>query len=402
MARPSLSSPKPDPRDADVILVGAGLANSLIALRLKAARPGLRVLALDQRSSEAEDAHTWSFFSSDVAAQALRWLEPLATHRWRGYEVCFPSHTRSFATGYASLDGAGLRGAVQAALGEDLRFGCEVATLAPGEVRLGDGGVWRAPLVIDGRGARSSSALSLAWQKFVGVELRLEAPHGLTRPVIMDAKVEQIDGYRFVYLLPFGPDRLLVEDTYYSANAILDARTLEDRAMAYAKAQGWRVAEVVRREQGVLPIALGGDIEAFLAEADAAIPAVGLRAPLFHPVTGYSLPEAAALADDIASASELTSAAVAERVRARVRRRWRETAYLRALNRMMFLAADPLRRYRVLERFYRLPEPLIERFYAGAPTLPDRIRILAGVPPVGVGRALKALPERALARSEAL
>ena len=402
MARPSLSSPVRGPYEADVVLVGAGLANSLIALRLKASRPELRVVALDGRDPQGEDAHTWSFFSSDVAPEVGRWLTPLAVHRWRGYDVRFPSHSRSFATGYASLSGTGLRTATRAALGEDLRFGCEVVELKPQEVRLADGRVWRAPLVIDGRGARRSGALSLAWQKFLGVELQLEAPHGLTRPVIMDATVEQMDGYRFVYLLPFAPDRLLVEDTYYSANPTLDAPALEARAMAYAARMGWRVREVVRREQGVLPIALGGDIEAFLAEADADMPAVGLRAPLFHPVTGYSLPEAAALADDVAYAPELTSAAVAQRVRARVRRRWRETAYLRALNRMMFLAARPAQRYRVLERFYRLPEPLIERFYAGAPTLPDRFRILAGAPPVGVGRALKALPESALARSEAL
>ena len=186
---------------------------------------------------------------------------------------------------------------------------------------LEDGARWSAPLVIDGRGARPSPALSLAWQKFVGLELRLAAPHGMVRPVIMDATVAQLDGYRFLYLLPFGADRLLVEDTYYSARAALDPGALTARALAYAAAQGWRVAEVLAREQGVLPIALGGDLEAYLGQADQRLPEVGLRAPLFHPVTGYSLPEAAALAHDLASAPELTSGAVAERVRARVRRR---------------------------------------------------------------------------------
>ena len=31
-----------------------------------------------------------------------------------------------------------------------------------------------------------------------------------------DATVEQLDGFRFLYTLPFGPDQLLVEDTRYS------------------------------------------------------------------------------------------------------------------------------------------------------------------------------------------
>ena len=47
--------------------------------------------------------------------------------------------------------------------------------------------------------------------------------------------------------------------------------------------------------------------------------------------------------------------------------------------------------HEILERFYRLPEPLIERFYAGRPTVGDRIRILTGKPPVPVGRALRCM-----------
>ncbi len=400
MSRPTLSSPAST--GADVLLAGAGLANSLIGLRLKIVRPELRIVAFDARAPDAPDPHTWSYFASDVAADVRRWLDPLAAHRWDGYDVRFPIHARRLATSYASLAGAGVQAAVQAALGQDLRLGQAVAELEPGGVVLEDGTRWSAPLVIDGRGARRSDRLSLAWQKFVGLELRLQGPHGLTRPVIMDATVEQFDGYRFVYLLPFGPDRLLVEDTYYSASAALDPAALRARVLAYASAQGWRVADVLACEQGVLPIALGGDLEAYMAEADPRWPEVGLRAPLFHPVTGYSLPEAAALAHDLADAPELTSGAIAERVRARVRRRWREGAFLRVLNRMMFLAAEPGDRYRVLERFYRLPEPLIERFYAGRPSLSDQLRILTGAPPVRVGRALQALPERALNRRAAL
>jgi lycopene beta-cyclase len=405
MASPPLSSPSEGQHAAapcaDVLLVGAGLANGLLALRLTAARPGLRVVLFDARAPDAPDPHTWSFFASDVEGAVRSWLLPLSAHRWEGYEVRFPAHARALSTPYASLTGEGLGRALRAALGADLRLGRPAAALDAEGVTLDGGERWTAPLVIDGRGARSSAHLSLAWQKFVGLELRLVRPHGLDRPTIMDAAVEQLDGYRFVYLLPFAPDRVLVEDTYYSDGPGLDRAAIEARIAAYAATRGWEVAEVASREEGVLPIALGGDLEAYLAEAGADVPAVGLRAPLFHPVTGYSLPEAAALADDLAGAPELTSRAIAERVRARVRRRWRETAFLRALNRMLFLAAEPEERYRVLQRFYRLPQPLVERFYAGRPTLGDRARILAGAPPVPVGRALKALPDGAAARRRA-
>src|SRR5579875_3669409 len=79
---------------ADVLLAGAGLANTLIALRLKAVRPELRIVAFEARSPEVEDAHTWCLFRSDVGPKVWRWLEPLAEHRWRGYDVRFPGHVR--------------------------------------------------------------------------------------------------------------------------------------------------------------------------------------------------------------------------------------------------------------------------------------------------------------------
>jgi lycopene beta-cyclase len=54
----------------------------------------------------------------------------------------------------------------------------------------------------------------------------------------------------------------------------------------------------------------------------------------------------------------------------------------------MFRAGSPDQRYRVMQRFYRLPEELIGRFYAGEPSWADSVRLLAGRPPVPVGQAL--------------
>ena len=58
---------------------------------------------------------------------------------------------------------------------------------------------------------------------------------------------------------------------------------------------------------------------------------------------------------------------------------------------MLFLAARPETRYRILQRFYGLPEPLIGRFYAAQSSALDKLRILAGKPPVSIVPALKAL-----------
>jgi lycopene beta-cyclase len=98
----------------------------------------------------------------------------------------------------------------------------------------------------------------------------------------------------------------------------------------------------------------------------------------------------------IAGLPRLTTTAVRAAIIEMSKIAWRRRAFYRLLNRMLFRAADPDRRYKVLERFYRLPTPLIERFYAGEATLRDKLRILAGKPPVPVDRALRCLSEAPL------
>jgi lycopene beta-cyclase len=204
----------------------------------------------------------------------------------------------------------------------------------------------------------------------------------------MDACVDQAEGYRFVYCLPFAPDRLLIEDTYYSTDPGLDAAALGRRIEQYAEAQGWRIAAVEREEKGVLPVAMGGDFDAFWP-ADDKVARIGLRGGFFHPTTGYSLPDAIRIALLIARQRELSG--LHDLLRAEAARLWRERRFYRLLNRMLFRAAAPERRYRVLEHFYRLDADVIARFYAGRSTAGDKMRILSGRPPVSVGKALAAL-----------
>jgi lycopene beta-cyclase len=61
------------------------------------------------------------------------------------------------------------------------------------------------------------------------------------------------------------------------------------------------------------------------------------------------------------------------------------------LGAMLFRAAEPDERYRIFQRFYGLAPGLIARFYAGRSNAADKLRILAGKPPVSVCRALAAL-----------
>ncbi|MGN6376554.1 MAG: lycopene beta-cyclase CrtY, partial [Sphingomonas sp.] len=247
----------------DLAIVGGGLAGGLIALALAEMRP-----ALDVRLVEGGDRiggnHLWSFFAGDIGP-ADQWIvAPLIAHRWPRYTIAFPQHRRVIDTGYRSIESARLDAACRRVLpARALVLGRRAVEVTPTSVALDDGTRIAAAGVIDTRGTGDLSLLDLGWQKFLGRELALAAPHDQPLPTIMDATVAQQDGYRFVYALPFAPDRMFVEDTYYSDGRNLDRATLRTRIDAYAVAHGWRTAEVVRAEEGALPIALDGDFEGY-------------------------------------------------------------------------------------------------------------------------------------------
>ena len=332
-----------------------------------------------------------SFHSTDVSAEILKWLQPIASQSWSHYDVRFPGRQRRLEGGYHSLTSEGLHNETLTSLGATVRFGVHVAALLPDGVTLANGESLAADLVIDGRGLSQGPepGLTLRYQKFLGQLVRLAAPHGLTGPLLMDATVSQEHGYRFIYLLPFSTTEVLIEDTYYSDTGALDSDTLRHNISDYAANQGWQVLATLREETGVLPIVLDCDFAAFWPATDSELPRAGLRAGLVHHTTGYSVPEAAALADALPVQPALHSAAVATWIRARAQRRWREQRVFRLLNRMLFLATAPMHRYRILQHFYRLPESVIEHFYAGRITAGDARRILTGTPPIPIHRALR-------------
>lgn len=377
------------PAQYDLILAGGGLANGLIAWRLRMARPELRIVLLE-RDAQLGGNHTWSFHDSDLSGAQRAWIAPLVSSHWPRYEVMFPGHARTVEGGYASIASQDFARVITAALGESLRLNTPVQELTPTSVRLASGEVLQARAVIDGRGMRASSSLALGYQTFLGQEVRLAAPHGLTAPILMDASVEQQGGYRFVYVLPFGPDRVLIEDTHYVDTPAWQPERLRANIAAYAATRGWRIAELLREEHGSLPIVLAGDIDGYWSDLQGQ-PCAGLRAGLFHPTTGYSLPHAVRLAGHIASLATFDAASLYTSIRATAVREWRSQRFFRLLNRMLFLAGEADHRWRVMRRFYHLPSPLIARFYAGRLTWADQARLVSGKPPVPVGQAIKAV-----------
>lgn len=382
----------PDIR-CDLAIVGGGLAGGLIAYALHMRRPEIDLRLIEQGQRLGGD-HIWSFFSNDIEPED-RWLvDPFISASWNGYRVQFPRHERELAFQYNSIRSEQFDGALRGALPQGAVIRARSTHIRPKGLTLDNGQRIRAKAVIDARGTAQLRFLDLGWQKFLGRELRLSAPHGLEEPIVMDATVPQQDGYRFLYLLPFAADRIFVEDTYYSDTPTIDRKRLAGRIADYAAGRGWSVAEVLREEAGALPVALGGDFAAYWHSGGYGIAKAGMRSALFHPTTGYSLPDAVRTASFVAGLTELDARTLHDRMFERARAIWDERRFYRLLDRMLFRAAAPHERYKVLERFYRLSPALIGRFYAARSTGLDKARILAGKPPVPIGKAIRVLMEK--------
>ncbi|MHA6332900.1 lycopene beta-cyclase CrtY [Qipengyuania sp. CAU 1752] len=379
---------------ADVAIVGGGLSGGLIALALRQSRPDCQVVLLEGGEALGGN-HRWSWFASDCDNEGEALLASFRKSRWDGYDVVFPSHTRRLDTRYFSLASHDFDAALRRELApQTIRTGADAQHCTHDSVTLGSGEIVNARSVIDCRGFTPSPHVRGGWQVFMGRHMRTRIPHGIARPVIMDAGVDQAHGYRFVYVLPLGASDIFIEDTYYQDTPVLDRSALSARLDAYAGEQGWE-GDIIGSETGVLPVVTGGDFSAYRRDAGLdRVATAGTGALLAHPLTSYTVPFAVRTAQLVAQNADLPGDQLAALLADHARQHWNRTGYYRLLGSMLFGAASPRERYRVFERFYRLDRGLIERFYAGRSTLGDKLRVLSGKPPVPVLRAIAAIANK--------
>jgi lycopene beta-cyclase len=381
----------------DIILVGGGLQSGLIALALQAHRPSTRI-AVIERKHRLGGNHTWCFHEGDLSSLAKSWIAPLVVRRWPAYRVVFPHLRRTIPVEYAAISSDRFHevicAAVQRAPGSRLLLDTTVERVGSADVTLDDGTTLSSQVVIDARGPETSerSLAGTGYQKFLGLELELEAGHGWDHPILMDATVDQAEGFRFMYALPLSDLRILLEDTYFSDTPTLHDTELHSRIRQYARSKGLQVKSVLREERGVLPMPWSAQ------SAPSSRPPLeaGYRGGWFHPGTGYSLPVAARIAEHVAHhpPGQLFGA----HLDSLARQLTRQSRYCRFLNRMLFQWYPPHDRWHIFERFYRMPQATIERFYALQLTIEDRVRLLVGRPPRGLSAGYRLSRRETLSR----
>ena len=372
----------------DYVIVGGGLQGCLLVHALAHHRPDARVLVIE-RAPELCGNHTWSFHETDVPPDAWAWLGPLVAFRWPAYRVAFPGMVRRVELGYATVTSDGLREATMPlATGERrphdggrcvFRLGEACEILSPTQVRLGDATVFESTAVIDCRGRAGSPAkpAGAGFQAFLGCEYQLTEPWPAAEPTVMDVPKDQADGFEFLYELPFGPHRVLLEYTRFSEATSCDEERAERLISARLSEAGVGSPQLVRREQGCLPMPYAApDVQSDRVVAG------GYAGGWFHAATGYSMPLAIRFAELVASSQphDLSAAVEAAASQDAARR-----GFSRFLNRLLFCLVKPQDRWKIFKRFYSvLREDRIARFYSHRFTVADAARIVIGKPPTGL------------------
>ena len=369
----------------DYVLVGGGLQNALLALALRARRPGARI-ALVERDSRLGGNHTWSFHEGDVAealgvAGAAR-RAPLARLR-RGVPGEAPAARDGYSASPSPRLDAVVRGALASGAGLGALLGSrrwtsiERSRACLRDGRVMEGRRWsstpaapRAPTRPRGRATRSSSGSSSG---FASAGRPDPARRSWTPPSPSSTVSASCTP------CPWRPIGMLVEDTYYSDRRPRSRGPARAGPRLRRGASGCRWGRWCARRRASFP-SPGPREERCPLPQDGPLRA-GYAGGFFHPTTGYSLPVAVRLASCLASVPP-------EEARppwsARLRATRGQARFCRLLNWLLFCAYPPDQRFHVLERFYRLPEATIRRFYALELTMADRARLLLGRPPAGL------------------
>jgi lycopene beta-cyclase len=381
----------------DYAIVGGGLQGCLLAHALAWHQPEATVL-LVERAAELCGNHTWSFHETDIPEPERGWFDPLVVHRWPGYWVRFPGLSRRLTIPYATITSDRLREATLSLAGERGGFvekradagrlvvrsgeACEI--LSPTAVRLGGQAEVSCGLVIDCRGrpagvsaGEAGPAGGAGYQTFIGHEYETARRWPASEPTVMDVPTDQAGGFEFLYELPLGPDRVLLEYTRFHEEPACDEARAAELISARLAEAGVGPVKLIRTEQGCLPMP-------YAAAARNGGPSLagGYAGGWYHAATGYSMPLAVRFAELVARArpdqvaAEVAAAAAWDRLR---------RGFARFLNRLLFCLVRPADRWKIFRRFYRvLPEERIARFYAHRFTFTDAARIVIGRPPTGL------------------
>lgn len=355
----------------DVIVVGGGPAGR--ALAGACAARGLATTLVDRAPLAAWTA-TYGAWADDLPADL-----PACVVAARAAGRAIARTAWDLRRDYAVLDVPALRRHLDDALtrgGVDVRAG-RVTGARPGEVELADGTRLRAAAIVDAGGhrqpARGAPARDTAAEQTAhGVVLDAAAAAPLVAPgeaLFMDWRPDHGEpGWpTFLYAVPLGRDRVLLEETSLARRPGLPQPVLRRRLLARLARHGIAVPPDAATERVRFPVDTPRH----------RVPGVlgfGAAAPLVHPASGFSVATALSLAPAVADAiADGSPQDVVWSPRARAVHRFRRVG-LEALLRM---PPDEVPGF--FEVFFSLPGHHLRAYLSGREDLAGTVAVMGAL-----------------------
>ncbi len=277
-------------------MLGLGPAGRSVAHRLAAA--GVDVVAVD-----ANPYRRWTPTYAAWDDELPAWLAPSVVATRTPHPRAWAGGEHRLERTYDVLDTRGLQESLDLR-GVDVRDATVLDTDAH-RVRTSDGTVLEADLVLDARGSRAST--DRAAQTAYGVVLPHERAAAAGGPWFMDWRDDHGAGPdappSFLYAVPLDAATTLLEETCLVGRPALGLGELQRRLEHRLAGRGVVLdgTERVERVRFSVEPEPGASRAARQAPADRPV-ALGARAGLMHPATGYSVALALRLAEDVAQA----------------------------------------------------------------------------------------------------
>jgi lycopene beta-cyclase len=367
----------PTGRNHGLLIAGGGVSGSLAALAMARFKPDVP-MTLVAEEGDFGGNRALLLFDDDLDPAGRDFVAPLIEASWDGYYVAFPSRSRKIKLRCHVITPARIDAAIRDSLRpEQIRTDDRISAVRDTSLLINGSETLKGKGVLDARAWVHQTTLELGWRKSVARYFNFEAPHRVDLPVAIDATASAGGANAYFTCIPFGPNRLRVEHVDYSTSPDLDVEAAAARIDAYVAERRWKGRDVDAEESGVLPVALGGDFDAYWRIGGARVAKLGARGGFFHPVSGSPLPDAIGTALFLAGLRDYEGAALHDAFEARASALWTKRELARTFNRQLLLGGE--KPNAPFERLLALDAAVIARFQAGDPGLFDRRQIAAAI-----------------------
>ncbi|MGK2896960.1 MAG: lycopene beta-cyclase CrtY [Candidatus Makana argininalis] len=357
----------------NIILIGLGLSNGLIAIRLKQHFPDLNILLID-KNLNINSNKTWSFHFNKTFLIQYNWLFPIIDYFWPQYIVNFKNYRRLINNEYLTITSYKFYKLINKYFKKNILFKYVVSILSDHSLKLNNNNILHSDLIIDGRGYKKNKKKKCYFQYFFGQEFKIDKYNYVKNPIIMDFITHQKYGYRFLYILPISKYDILIEDTIYLNNFNLNININNNNILRYLKKNKFHIKNILREEKGIIPIYLYNNFIFFIKNIK--IPCSGLRAGLLNNTTGYSFKDSVFLSNKISKINKFTSFYLNKLIINVSNSIWSQNIFLRILNSIFFINNINFKKKKLIKNFYKLSDNLINKFYLCKLKFLEKIKII--------------------------